>query len=54
MSTIYRPTKRIYLPNDPFFEEGNIALRAYWLKKEAHNEHEIEMIQQEAAAALSQ
>ncbi|CAO3642504.1 unnamed protein product [Mucor hiemalis] len=48
MSTIYIPQKRIYAPNDPFFEEGNIALRAIWLAKQAESELEIDMIQEEA------
>lgn len=47
MSTIYIPQKRIYAPNDPFFEEGNIALRAIWLKKQAVSDAEVNMIQQE-------
>ncbi|KAL7320052.1 hypothetical protein PS15m_003123 [Mucor circinelloides] len=49
MSTIYRPQKRIYLPNDPFFEEGNIALRSIWLQKQAQSENELEMIKKEAS-----
>lgn len=44
MSTIYRPKKRKYPQNDPFFEEGNVALRAFWLRKEATSQAEIEMI----------
>jgi hypothetical protein len=47
MSTIYIPQKRIYATNDPFFEEGNIALRAIRLKKQAESDSEIDMIQQE-------
>lgn len=47
MSTIYLPKKRIYAANDPFFEEGNIALRAIWLKKQAESEYEVDMIQEE-------
>ncbi|KAL9537576.1 hypothetical protein MBANPS3_011649 [Mucor bainieri] len=49
MSTIYTPQKRIYLPNDPFFEEGNIALRSIWLQKQAQSENELEMIQEQAS-----
>lgn len=49
MSTIYTPQKRIYLPNDPFFEEGNIALRSIWLQKQAQSENELEMIKEEAS-----
>ncbi|EPB91393.1 hypothetical protein HMPREF1544_01714 [Mucor circinelloides 1006PhL] len=49
MSTIYRPQKHIYLPNDPFFEEGNIALRSIWLQKQAQSENELEMIKKEAS-----
>lgn len=48
MSTIYIPKKRIYAPEDPFFEEGNIALRAIWLARHAASEVEINMIQEEA------
>lgn len=47
MSTTYIPKKRIYAANDPFFEEGNIALRAIWLKKQAESEYEVDMIQEE-------
>lgn len=49
MSSIYIPQKRIYAPNDPFFREGNIALRAIWLQKQAQTEREIQMIQQEVS-----
>ncbi|KAI8641922.1 hypothetical protein BD408DRAFT_443907 [Parasitella parasitica] len=47
MSTIYIPQKRIYAPNDPFFDEGNIALRAIWLQKQAQSEFELDMIKEE-------
>lgn len=49
MSTIYTPKKRIYAPDDPFFEEGNIALRAIWLQKQAQSEIEYNMIKEEAS-----
>lgn len=48
MSTIYNPKKRKYAQNDPFFEEGNIALRAFWLQKEAQSQLEIDMIIEQA------
>jgi predicted alpha/beta-fold hydrolase len=48
MSTIYTPRKVIYAPNDPFFEEGNIAIRAVLLQREAQSSIEIDMIEQEA------
>jgi predicted alpha/beta-fold hydrolase len=48
MSTIYTPKKIIYAPNDPFFEEGNIAIRAILLQREARSATEIDMIEQEA------
>ncbi|KAG2205359.1 hypothetical protein INT47_007144 [Mucor saturninus] len=54
MSTIYIPQKRIYAPNDPFFEEGNIALRALWLKRQAASDAEVHMIQQEQQDLLDQ
>jgi K+-sensing histidine kinase KdpD len=44
---IYIPQKRIYAANDPFFEEGNIALRAIWLKRQAQSDVEVDLIQQE-------
>lgn len=47
MSTIYRSRKVIYAPNDPFFNEGNIALRSIWLQKEAHSQDEINAIKEE-------
>jgi hypothetical protein len=53
MSTIYKPTKRIYSVTDPFFQEGNILLRAYWLKKQVQSKQEIEWIQQETNSILS-
>lgn len=53
MSTIYIPQKRIYAPNDPFFEEGNIALRAIWLARQAKSEVEVDMIQEEALELTS-
>lgn len=48
MSAIYIPRKRKYAANDLFFEEGNIALRAHWLARDAQDAHDIEMIEQEA------
>ncbi|KAI9488764.1 hypothetical protein BDB00DRAFT_29862 [Zychaea mexicana] len=45
---LYTPCKHIYPPNDPFFQEGNIALRAYWLERDAKSEREIALIRQEA------
>ncbi|KAG2222716.1 hypothetical protein INT45_011204, partial [Circinella minor] len=45
---LYKPQKIIYQPNDPFFEEGNIALRAYWLERDAENERDVALIRQEA------
>lgn len=45
---VYIPHKRIYAPNDPFFTEGNIELRAIWLKKQAQSDLEVDIIQQEA------
>lgn len=52
MTTIYIPQKRIYAPNDPFFEEGNIALRAIWLKRQAESDLEVDMIQHEQEELL--
>ena len=46
--SLYKPHKVIYQPNDPFFEEGNIALRAYWLERDAENERDAALIRQEA------
>lgn len=48
MSTIYTARKVIFTHNDPFFEEGNIAIRAILLQREARSEREIDMIEQEA------
>lgn len=45
---IYTPQKRLYAPDDPFFQEGNIALRAIWLARDAESEHEIDMIREQA------
>ncbi|KAI8343094.1 hypothetical protein BC941DRAFT_508545 [Chlamydoabsidia padenii] len=47
-SLIYTPTKRIFSCNDEFFKEGNIALRAYWLERDAATETDVNMIRQEA------
>lgn len=47
MSTIYTPKKIIYAPNDPFFIEGNIALRSIWLQKEAQSQDEVIAIKNE-------
>lgn len=52
MTTIYIPQKRVYAPNDPFFEEGNIALRAIWLKRQAESDLEVDMIQHEQEELL--
>lgn len=48
MSPIYQPTKIIYAPHDPFFKEGNIALRALWLQQQAASQQEAELILNEA------
>jgi hypothetical protein len=50
MSTIYTPLKRKYAIEDSFFEQGNIALRALRLKKQATDDFEKEIIQQEEVA----
>ncbi|ORY92109.1 hypothetical protein BCR43DRAFT_80687 [Syncephalastrum racemosum] len=46
---LYTPTKVIYKPSDSFFDEGNIALRAYWLQRDSVDEHSAELIREEAA-----
>ncbi|KAI8086289.1 uncharacterized protein BX664DRAFT_335431 [Halteromyces radiatus] len=48
VAPIYTPTKRIYSCDDDFFKEGNIALRAYWLERDAAADLDIDMIRQEA------
>ncbi|KAI8379232.1 uncharacterized protein BYT42DRAFT_613560 [Radiomyces spectabilis] len=46
---MYTPTKRIYAPNDPFFQEGNIALRAIWLERDAaESGNDADMVREEA------
>ena len=52
MSSIYTPRKRRREANDPFFEEGNIALRAIWLNKQARSQMELDMIQEEVTELL--
>ncbi|KAI8390336.1 hypothetical protein BD560DRAFT_380679 [Blakeslea trispora] len=54
MSPIYKPTKIIYAPHDPFFQEGNIALRAIWLLQQASSEQEIQSISEEATQLTQQ
>ncbi|RCH81763.1 hypothetical protein CU098_007966 [Rhizopus stolonifer] len=54
MSTIYRSKPVIYKPNDPFFQEGNVALRSIWLQKEAETKQEIAMIQQETMDLMNE
>lgn len=49
MFSLYKPTKVIRDSNDPFFEEGNIAIRAYWLERDARSEQDIAIIRQEAS-----
>ncbi|KAG1470580.1 hypothetical protein G6F56_002601 [Rhizopus delemar] len=53
MSTIYKPTKRFIAAEDPFFQDGNILLRGFWLKKHAQTKEEIQLIMQETDTALS-
>ncbi|ORZ25682.1 hypothetical protein BCR42DRAFT_485809 [Absidia repens] len=47
-SASYRPTKRIFSCTDDFFNEGNIALRAYWLERDAATEHDTSLIREVA------
>ncbi|CAO3629306.1 unnamed protein product [Cunninghamella echinulata] len=47
-SAIYIPTKRLFNYKDDFFKEGNIALNAYWLEREATSDLDINMIREEA------
>lgn len=51
---LYTPTKVIYKPSDPFFNEGNIALRAYWLQRDAVDRHNAELIREEATRLAKQ
>lgn len=49
MFSLYKPTKVIRDVTDPFFEEGNIAIRAYWLERDARSDQDIAIIREEAS-----
>jgi hypothetical protein len=49
LESLYIPTKRRYHCNDPFFSEGDIAIRAAWLQKQDSQLEEYwDSVQEEA------